>query len=212
VAGSGGVEIVGLRTPARPTLLAILPDAAGAMPLGSGLLTWNERGLFQDGRRVSGAAEPVMAVAARRGVIYVLGRDGVTIFDSRLAHIGTIAGSTGTGMAAVGNRLVLADAQGLRTYDLTSPERPGTACSFPLPGIQSFETTSVGGSQRVLAALAEGHFTIVDVAGDVALIAARYNQRPWFAGSACLRDVTVRPAGSANIDIFTPGPKATMRF
>jgi hypothetical protein len=115
-------------------------------------------------------------------------------------------------MVAAGNRLVLADAAGLRTFDLTNPERPQAAHSFPMEGLRGIETTALGGSQRVLAELSDGRFAVVDVAGELPYIAARYFQRPWFAGSAKLRDVTVRPSGPGTIDVFTPGTKKTMRF
>jgi hypothetical protein len=212
LAGSGGVEIVGLQTPARPTLAAILPDAAGAMPLAGGLLSWNERGLWYDGRQLAATDGPVEAVIARGGYFYALGRPGVLIFNERLEHAGTLASAGATGIAVAGSKLVLAGPDGLRTFDLANPEQPRAGAKFPLEGIRAIDVTAIGGTRRVLVELSDGPFVIVDVAGERSLEAARYLQRPWFAGSATLRDVTVRPSGAGNVEVFTTGTWKTMRF
>ena len=214
IAGSDGVEIVGLRVPARPTLVAMVRDAAGAMPLSGGLLTWNDGGLWYDGRRLAGAAAegPIEAVVAHGGSLYALGRAGILIFNGRLEHTGRIAADGATHIVAIAGKLVLADGKGLQIHDLAAPAKPVAGPVFPLEGIRAIDATTIGGEQRVLTELNSGQFVVVDVSGERPYIAARYFERPWFAGAATLRDVTVRPAGPGYIEVFTPGTRKSMRF
>lgn len=211
LAGEGAVEIVSLATPARPTLRRIVAGARGAMALGAGLLTWNEHGLFYDGRRL--LAGDVTQVVARSGHLYALAGREIAIFDARLKRAGSVAAPDVHALAAAGQRLAAATPSGLQVFDLTEPAAPKAAAGLPLEGIRSLEKPAISGSaNRVLAEVARGSWEVIDLSGDTPNVAAHYVSRPWFAGAATLDGITVVPAAGGNVAIFSSGQKATQRF
>src|SRR6185437_1698401 len=191
LAGSGGVEVVSLQAPGRPTLSAIIAGQRGALPYYSGLLTWNETGLYYEGRGVyKGEASQVVA---RSTYLYVLSGDQIVVFDAKLARAGAIAANSATDLAVAGTKLVAATPKGLDVFDLAVPAAPRPARGIALEGARGLKPPAIGGSsQRVLVELDRQQYMIVDVSGEEPYIAARYLQRPWFAGAAVYGDITVR--------------------
>jgi hypothetical protein len=182
----------------------------GALPLYSGLLTWNESGLSYSGRTFF--AGDVEQVVARSGYIYALTRNQIDIFNSKLARVGVVAAEGVTALTGAGRKLVAATPKGLDIFDLTDPAKPRATSGFAMEGAGALQTPAIGGSaQRVLVHVRD-QYAVVDVGSDQPYIAARYLQTPWFAGAAVYGDVTVCPSGTRDIDIFTPGPRSLKRF
>jgi hypothetical protein len=210
VAGSAGVEIFSLRNPARPTVVAIVPEALGAIPSGGGLVTWNRKGLSYGGQSLLDT--PVISAVVCNGCVNALTSAGtIEIFGARLERVGSFVVEGATALAPAGRKLVVADPAGLVIYDVSQPKRPVETEKMALDQVLSLEPATAGLAGRILAQAGDA-WTVIDAASARPYVAARYAQKPWFAGTANLGDVTVKPRAEGSFDVFTQGPNKTFRF
>jgi hypothetical protein len=211
ISGKGGVEIVSLKNPSRPTLRSFLADARGARPLSGGLLNWGERGLSYDGRRL--LAEPVAQVVTLRGHLYALTPREVVVLDRHLSHVGTLPVEGAHRLAAAGGRLIVGHSGGLELFDVSTHGKPSSAHSLKLEGVRGVGLPALSSiAPSVLIEQEGGHFALVSVSGQRPEIVAHYLQRPWFAGTASVEGVTVREAQRGVVDIFVQGKRVTRQF
>jgi len=202
VNGTGGVLVVSLAAPARPLIRRVFPGVRGATAVGARFLTWGADGLFDGAHRVQ--EEPVAAVVGHGGNFYVLGERGIAIYDQRLQRIGALPTAGREFMVASGNRLVVATPAGLDLIDLSVPGG-GRTTTFPLDGVRSLESTTIGGKRFVLVER-PGSFSTIDVGAARPTEVAAYHDRPWFAGAVMIDGLIVRPtADRRGIEIFTAG-------
>ena len=181
------------------------------MPLYGSLLTWSDRGLIYNGGCID--TTPIRDVVVCKGYFYALTEREIIIFDHLLRRAGTVAIEAALNLVGAGTHLVVAYRDRLDVLDLTTPSAPRAVGQVGIRTVRCLEPAAFGGtSQSVLVETGDGHFSLVDAANGQPRITATYMARPWFAGAATMRDITLCPAGGGDVNIFSSGKRATQRF
>jgi hypothetical protein len=202
--GAGNnLQVVSIANPAAPGLKASVPQAWGAMGVGSGILSWGPQGLKRDGVLVDRRA--FVQVLARDLHFYGLTRHELVVFDVHLQSLGSAAFENEGQMVLIRGLAVVRSARGLELVDIVSPGKPRVAGAHPEAGLVSLSAPGAISVPTYSALLErkDGSHLVLDFRGPKPLVIAEYSSRPWFARAVQVDGRLARPTkDSTAIEVF----------
>lgn len=202
IAVEDGALAYTLSTPSLPRLAYTwkVPGLRGVLSSQSGLVGFGDDGfaLLKPGAVLPliptlRQIDPVRDAAGGQLAIYALDQVGLHSYTLRLQRVNSIAIKAATRIAQLGNSLFVAEATGLRAFDISNPLNPVSISAYPLPRITDLAVATDGEGRKVLAVPVDGPAQLIDFTNAANPRAvATYSQPAWFPGTARLPGLLLR--------------------